>query len=219
MKTVHFIFLLVVFTGITSCKQDAANTAIVDDAPWNNIPIILNPPEYVCWCQDSENDLKKTKHIEDITYFLFYKPAEYVIAEEQKTKTISTKIYSKKIAELEGLDYYDFKIQLTSDEGELLKHQLGTTAEYEQRLNYFAFDMQRDIKIIEGIDTLDCALFHFERAYDVAPYAVFVLGFPKSGKDITDRTIFYQDNVFHKGIIKFTYTKEELTRIPKLKTI
>ncbi|MFI5140711.1 MAG: hypothetical protein ACHQII_00015 [Bacteroidia bacterium] len=179
----------------------------------------LNPTAYVQWCEDPAHGLQKNKEIEDLTYSLFYKPAEFIVTQEEQTDHVSAQVLKKKMDELDGLDYYDFKIQLTNDEGELLKHKLSSVSEYQDRLNYFSFNMQQDIKMIEGIDTVSCALFHFERAYDVAPYAIFLLGFPKSGKDLTSKTFFYQDNVFHKGIIKFTFTKDELTSLPKLKTI
>ena len=73
--------------------------------------------------------------------------------------------------------------------------------------------------MLAGNDTLDCTLFHFERAYDIAPLATFLLGFPKVKSKNSQRTFFFQDKVFNKGIIKFTYTSEELSQIPKLKTI
>jgi hypothetical protein len=179
----------------------------------------LNPTAYVQWCEDPANGLQKNKQIEDLTYSLFYKPAEFIALQEEKTEHLSGQVLKKKMAELDGLDYYDFKIQLTKDEGELLKHKLSSPDEYQERLNYFSFNMQQDIKMIEGLDTVSCALFHFERAYDVAPYAIFLLGFPKGEKDFASKTFFYQDNVFHKGIIKFTFTKDELGSLPKLKTI
>jgi hypothetical protein len=178
----------------------------------------LQPAEYVKWCRDPENRLLKKKELEELTFSLQSKPAEYVVCMEQQKNQIPEATLQEGLKELEGLDYYDFKIEVTSGMGELLKHNVHSTEEYNNRVSYFAFDMQKDIKMIEGADTLDCALFHFERAYDVAPYAVFLLGFPK-GKSASEKVFFYQDKVFNKGIIKFTYSPDELTRIPKLKAI
>lgn len=177
----------------------------------------LAPVEYISWCRDKENHLNKTKEIGDITYQLLYKPAEYVACMEEESTSIQTDTLAKKVEELNGLEYYDFKIEITSGQGELLKYNVSSAEEYNQRVNYFAFQMQNDLKLVDGSDTLDCKLFHFERAYDVAPYAVFLLGFPKGKSANTEKMFFYQDKVFNKGIIKFTYNKNDLKNIPKLK--
>ncbi|MGZ4041849.1 MAG: hypothetical protein ACXVO9_01520 [Bacteroidia bacterium] len=179
----------------------------------------LDPAEFVKWCRDEENGLLKSKEIGDITFSLQFKPAEYVICMEQKTNMLSSKVLSEGLNELDGMDYYDFKIEITSGEGELLKHNSSSVAGYNERVNYFAFEMQKDLKLINGTDTLDCKLFHFERAYDVAPYTVFLMAFPKIRNENKEVVFLYEDKVFKKGIIKFTYSKEELTQIPKLKTI
>lgn len=217
-----FLHILSVFIllQVSGCSQlngtnGTSNTSVAS----MGIKEELNPTAYVQWCEDPANGLQKNKQIEDLTYSLFHKPVEFIALQEEKTEHMSAQVLKKKMAELDGLDYYDFKIQLTKDEGELLKHNLSSNGEYEERLNYFSFNMQQDIKMIEGLDTVDCALFHFERAYDVAPYAIFLVGFPKGDKDLISKTFFYQDNVFHKGIIKFTFTKDELSGLPKLKTI
>jgi hypothetical protein len=219
---IYNLLCLVAALLFLSCKGIGERGGIeqrISGSSYVNTKVILEPGRYVQWCQNTDNGLKKNKEIGDITYLLFYKPIEYVIAQELQSDSISQSIYRRKNSELEGLDYFDFKIQLTSSEGELLKYRVGSTVEYQERLNYFAFQMQKDLKMVEGMDTIDCELFHFERAYDVAPYAVFLLGFPKQNSDAKERTFFYQDNMFHKGIIKFTYTKEEMRDVPKLKTI
>ncbi|MHB8259768.1 MAG: hypothetical protein ACYDCN_00990 [Bacteroidia bacterium] len=78
--------------------------------------------------------------------------------------------------------------------------------------------MEKDIRMVDGMDTLKCVLFHFERAYDVIPYATFLLAFPKSKFPLAEKTFIYNDRVFNKGFIKITYTPEDLSQIPKLKT-
>jgi len=179
----------------------------------------LNPPEYVVWCQNKENRLKKQKEMQDIIFTLQYRPAEYVLCMEQKPQTISKNDLQKQLKELEGSEYFDFSIGLSSGQGELLKYNVSSTNEYTSRLNYFAFDMQRDLKLLDGDDTLSCTLFHFERAYDVAPYSVFLVAFPKTKNTTSTKTFLYPDKIFGKGMIKFTYTKEDLSQIPKLKVI
>jgi hypothetical protein len=214
MKSFLYISLSVVFLFI-SCQGNVSNTK----KEYKASTIALEKEDYITWCQNKENPLQKKKEIEDITFSLKYKPAEFVACMEQASGKADTNNLKVNVAELDGLDYYDFKIQITSGQGELLKYKVESSSDYINRVNYFAFDMEKDIKIVDGKDTLSCALFHFERAYDVIPYATFVLAFPKSKSPVSEKTFIYQDRVFNKGVIKFTYTLEDLSQIPKLKTI
>jgi hypothetical protein len=179
----------------------------------------LEPKEYVQWLQDVDNGIKKEKTIDDITFSIQYKPSEYIACIEEKKDQISDSILNEKNEELSDMEYYDLTISLTEGQGELLKHDLTSVAEYDARVQYFAFDMQQDIKLIEDGDTIPCSLYHFERTYDVAPYSKFLLGFVK-GKNAEpgERILTFYDKVFDKGLIKFTYTNEDLNNIPKLKT-
>ena len=119
------------------------------------------------------------------------------------------------------MQYYDLKIELKDGQGEFLKYKLASSNEdYEKRVKYCAFDMQKDIKLLAGNDSMPCTLFHFERAYDLAPYGIFLLGFPlsKIGSD-KEAAIVIQDKLFNKGILKFTFSESELKNLPKLKTL
>ena len=178
---------------------------------------VLAPEEFVDWCKDEENGLVKAKQLGEITYSLQYKPAEYVLCTEHGSNSLPADQVKLELSELDGLDYYDFKIQLTDGSGELLKYKTASYQEYDARVNYMSFAMQNDLKLIAGEDTLGCKLFHFERIYDVAPYATLLLAFPKARGN--ERTFMYQDKLFGKGIIKFTFTKEELSNVPQLQTL
>jgi len=179
----------------------------------------LTPKEYVQWLQDKDNGIKKEKNIDDITFSLQYKPAEYIVCMEEKKDQISDSLLKKQQEEFSDMEYYDLTIALSEGQGELLKHDLTSITQYDERVQYFAFDMQQDIKLIEDGDTIPCSLYHFERTYDVAPYSKFLLGFVK-GKNAEpkERILTFYDKVFNKGLIKFTYTDEDFNNIPKLKT-
>lgn len=179
----------------------------------------LPPKAYVKWLQDVDNGIKKEKTIDDITFSLQYKPSEYVICMEEKKDQISDSLLKLKQAELSDMEYYDLTISLAEGQGELLKHNLTTVSEYDERIKYFAFDMQQDIKLIEDGDTIPCSLYHFERTYDLAPYSKFLLGFMKGkNSEPKKRTLTFYDKIFNKGFIKFNYTDEDFNNIPKLKT-
>lgn len=177
--------------------------------------------EYMQWVQNKKNGLKKEKLIDDISFSIQYKPLQYIVCIEEKQKEIHENVLKSKIEELNDMEYYDLKIMLKSAQGELLKHQISSATEYDQRVKHYAFEMQNEIKLVEDNDTIPCSLFHFERAYDAAPYCKFLLGFSKNKEQnsINEKTLIFQDKIFHKGIIKFTFNRKELNNIPKLKTV
>ena len=133
-----------------------------------------------------------------------------------KKDTIKTVELKNKIEEYKGLQYFTFRIS-TESRTELLKKNLTETNDYYGRIQYFSFDMQKDLKLIDGKDTLDCVLFHFERVYGIAPYATFVLGFPNS-KQINDKTLFYDEKVFGAGRIYLTIRSKNIKRLPEVIT-
>jgi hypothetical protein len=123
----------------------------------------------------------------------------------------------KKIKEYEGMDYFSFRIKSNGEQEELLRKGIRDESEYYSRLEYFSFRMQQDFKLISGTDTADCALFHYERVYGLAPHASFVLGFPKSADTkIRTKQILFEDKTFNMGNIYITISKEKLNDIPKL---
>lgn len=185
-----------------------------EDAP------VMEVKEYLAWVQDSENGFKKEKTIDNLTFSVQYKPYEYIICMEEKKEELPDTLMKSKIDQINDMQYYNLKIELNEGSGELLKYQLTSQQQYQQRVNYFSFNMQNDIQLVEGKDTLPCVLYHFERAYDIAPSSMFLLGFPLSkSKSQQEKTILVYDKTFHKGLLKFTFKKNELRNLPKLKTI
>jgi hypothetical protein len=208
-------------TAICSCNM---NPDLLNDSPTgfgkDTKKMLLEPAQYVRWIQKEGNGLLKEKKIDDITFSAQYKPYPYIACMEERKNKIADAVVKKKISELDGMQYFDLKIALTTAEGELLKYKLGSSSEYDQRVKYFAFAMQNDIKMVEGGDTMPCSLFHFERTYDVAPYSKFLLGFmPDKEKSLEEKTLLFYDRTFGKGMIKFTFKNKQIENIPKLKTV
>ena len=198
-------------TGSSSTEMSGKSVSVVDP---------LLPREYVGWVRNPSNGLLRDKTIDDITFSAQYKPYEYIACIEEKTEQISDSLTKRKIAELDGMEYIDLKIALKDGQQELLKYNLLSKADYETRVKYFSFGMQNDISLVENGDTIPCSLFHFERAYDVTPYCTFLLGFVKKAKkNISDETLIFPDRTFHKGIVKLTFSKNDLDHIPKLRTL
>lgn len=185
----------------------------------------LEPAAYVNWVESDDNGLKVSKAIGDFTFTALYKPLEYLALSELRD-SITKKAVEDKVSEYEGMQYFTFRISAKDQQKELLKVNIKSDNEYYNRIEYFSFKMQNDLKLIDGKDTLNCILFHFERVYGLAPFATFVVGFPLTKeeeknmkkKTYNDKTFFYDDRVFGTGHIYMTIKEKNLNQIPELIT-
>lgn len=216
LKASIAVLAIIGFTLAGCDRSSATDGDSITGIAGSNSPA-LRPAEFMAWCKNPESGLAKSKEIGDITFSLQYKPLPYIVCTEQKTENITDDVLKTQTQELDALEYFDFKISLTESMGELIKYNLSSAEEYNARVNYLAFGIQDDLKLLSGKDTLTCELLHFERAYDVAPYATLLCAFPKSSNK--EKTFLYEDRLFGKGIIKFTFRQEEINNIPQLKTL
>jgi len=228
-NTLYVLILFLFWFAFNSCNENKsmlnsdgqaiAESDILNSKNSTTTKIELSPSDYVQWVKNSENGFFKEKTIDDISFTALYKPYEYIVCIEERAEEIQDSVAKKKLSEMEGMQYFDLKFLLNESQGELLKYKLNSAQEYENRVKYFSFNMQNDIKLVEGQDTIPCSLFHFERAYDVAPFATFLLGFNASKNNSKDKTLIVYDRTFNKGTIKFTFKQNDLQNLPKLKTI
>ncbi len=223
LRIIIIYLLLIALIATTSCNKGNKNwLSRVFGGKHDNTSLILTPEAYSSWMNDEKDQLQRKKEIEDIVFEIRYKPIEYIILNETGKQELADSVYQKMKSELDGMYYFDFRISLKEGSGELIKYKIASSDEYQHRVTYFAFDMQKDITLHTKNKIIPCGLFHFERAYDVTPYSIFLLGFSRKDMNESDDeevTFEYHDNVFKKGIIKFTYTIGDLKNLPKLKTI
>lgn len=184
-------------------------------------PSALPPVDYVRWVKDPANGLVQSKQIEQYAFIAQYKPLDFVVAQEERQVSLSQETVEARRAELgDTYLYYNFRIKNT--EGQLSPLGSGVESDqvYQSRLGYFTFDMQQDIYLLHGQDTLPCTLFQFVRSYDVAPYVEFALGFEKPAavpltKDIT---FVFEDRVLGIGTTRLLFDQAIFQNIPLLKT-
>lgn len=174
----------------------------------------LSVKDYLAWVNNPENGLKVSKEIKDYKIELFYKPAEYIAINEQKTTEIDTTLFFQRIKEIKDFQYYTLKIESLKGT-EMMRTNISSEHEYSQRLQYFSDLVQYDLSLEENNDTLSCQLFHFERNYGVAPYNNIVLGFPKPTQE-NAKTLVFNDQMLGIGKIKLKIEKENIDNIPNI---
>jgi hypothetical protein len=197
--------------------DDNSDAVKIDRTPVSNEK--FSPLEYVNWVGDITHGLKRVRAFSNYIYTAQFKPWEYIVCEEQRKEAIPDSVVKKRLKDLNGMQYVDLKIELKEGEGELLKYGLTNPKEYDERIDYFSFGMQKDIKLVEAGDTLSCLLFHFERVYNIAPSATFLLAFPLGKVPKGDKTLVFIDHGFNQGIIKFFFDGRDIKNVPQLETL
>lgn len=213
-KSVLYIAALAaLFMG--SCKQDATTDAAQDHTVLAHVNETLPAAEFEAWVANPANDLLKSKAINDLDFKLCYMPKEKLAINELKGEAYTEAQFRDACAHYKGMSYFDLRIGLIKGSGELLKYELASPQQYNDRIDYMSFRMQKNIFLVQGKDTLYPGLYHFERIFEVAPFATVMLAFDNQKFDPKEQfTIVYDDQLFHKGYIKYNYGTNQLIDLP-----
>lgn len=197
------IFVKIVIVGfvLSGCKDN------------NN----LEAKDFVVYVENVNNGLRISKEIGDQKIEVQYKPLEYMSAKECiKTRSTVNKAdledYRKKHA---ALQYFTLRYSM-KNKTSVLKYGLSNENEYFERQNYFSFGLENDIKLIEGKDTLSCALFVFERNYNLSPDVTFEIAFEKRSDLVSDKIVMINDKSLNIGNVNIKIAKSDLENMPKL---
>lgn len=219
MNKLFFILIIgIVFIGCNDSEQsyseesDTQNHAVLE-----NKSISLPLGDFVIWVNNKENKLLKVKEISDINYQMSFTTKECLAYQELKDEEYTKEKFAETTKHYEGMTYFNFKIEVEEGAGELLKYKLASPQQYNSRITYMSFEMQKDICLVQGKDTLYPGLYHFERIFSIAPYATVLMAFDNK-KFNTDEefTIVYNDRLFNKGLIKYNYSSKQLIDLPNI---
>ncbi|MBI3518109.1 MAG: hypothetical protein HY062_01960 [Bacteroidetes bacterium] len=215
-------FFTIVITAVVSCHGKEIKEQLNEQSEEtvelkNYTEEKVTVQEFVTWCADKNNKLNKSKDIADIRFDLSYRPAPCMAYLELRTETYDFPKFQEACNHYYDMSYFNFRLEVIDGTGELLKYKLQSPAQYEERVKYTSFEMQKDIYLVQGNDTLLPGLFHFERIFEVAPYSTVMLAFDnkKFNKD-SEFTIIYNDKLFEKGFVKFNYKNKQLINLPNI---
>lgn len=198
-KPSSFILLIVLFL-VYGCKKN-----------------FLPPKEYYNYVINEKNGLKKIKKVDEFIFDLQFEPLDFKIVKQLKKEQINISEYNKLLKEMEGMQYYILKIKVANATESILKYQLQSEEDYQNRLAYFSFNFQSALYLEEDKRQIPCSLFHFERMYDLTPERVFVLGFEQSTKSLySDKTFVIDSDFFSAGKIKIKIKGNDIKATPKL---
>lgn len=177
----------------------------------------LSGKDYVNYIENEKNGLKHSKQINELSYQLQYCPAEYLLIKEYKTFDVSQKLLDAKINTKDSMLNFQLRIQNTAGNGDVLNTGSPSKEDYYNRIEFLSYGFEESIALINSKDTIYPAIYHFERTYGVAPYADILFAFNASKFMTEDVSVIINDRVFNNGLLKFTLTNTDRTKLPKLK--
>lgn len=204
----NWIYILpLVFFG---CNSDKVTDTQSPDAIQNEI---MSPSALVRWTEQSNYQVK-TQQIGNLTYSLTHVSPEYLAIHDLGLNATKKMIDSVK-SEYSAMEYFKLNIEASDFSEELLKYNLESAAQYDERVRYCSFAIANDLSMSVGTESVKCGLNHFERSFNAAPFLTVMLAFPKTNTN-KEVTVTFDDHLFNKGLIRFTWTAEEFAAFPKL---
>jgi hypothetical protein len=224
-------WILYSFTGIVlllSCSAPTASTSREDVVNDSNDaitifaqtpPAPLSPTEYIQWVNDPENNLVVRKELNGIWYELKYTPIDLLALRQlQNERRLTPEAFTAAKALLENAQYYTLSIGTTSGI-DILKAGTRTDEDRTQRLEYFSSKMQKDILLVEGIDTMRCSMYQFENLNGLVTHSNFMLAFPERQsrkRSFPDKTFLLFDILFANGLVSMEINGADIRNIPNL---
>ena len=175
----------------------------------------LSPVEYVQWIENKENGLKVSWKDEAYLYELQYQPTEYLVVRQTKSRQITSSALKEGVQKRGELLYFTFKMWNEKGRGILSDKNL----EIENKNSYLLSGLQNDIMLLAGKDTVRCVMLHFESANNLIPYDQCVLAFEPVANDKEDIVFLFRTDKYKEGWVRMTVKRENIRKIPKLKTI
>jgi hypothetical protein len=175
----------------------------------------VGPQEYVYYVQDEKNGLLVQGNYSGVRYSLQYQPTDYLVFAEERNFNIPTDEFNQQYNRFKGLEHYNFHIY-RKDIDSLISKASGDVK--KNKVNYLDFGIRKDIKLVEGNDTLPCSICESESDGGIYPYYSFVIGFPHKEYQ-GDRQFLFDGKIIGTGAVKLLVTRASIQNIPDLKTM
>ena len=164
----------------------------------------LSDINYVQYVNNPNNGLFDYDQEGKYKISLQYLPWQYVALQN----------YSKNL-EYSQNEYYLLKIE-RKDGSQFPDKNMLNDNEYRLMMEYFAFDFNESIFLIEEKDTLRVNSFHFENNYGMTPYLSFLFSFPSSNKN-RDKYVYLDSDFLSINETLLFIDRQSIIKIPELK--
>ncbi len=175
----------------------------------SNVPDELTLNEYIEYINNPENGLILSQEIDDMRFTCSFQPPVLINALMKKRGLQRVGVSSD----------LSFKVKIEMmDNSDVIKKDVSQSGQYFYRLQYFNTDMSKDFKILSKNDSLSCKLLNYEYFEGITPYLIVNISMPKpNDKNNESIILFYNDKLWDKGLMKFTFNQEILSTLPRIK--
>ena len=165
---------------------------------------------YVSWLSKEENGFNKRRVLGQFSFEALIEPPAYAVLLNHRGERITNDAINNEVKEQSEIFQMQFSIGADTLSKELLKYAVGDEEEYQRRVSYYSFGMDKDIYLVVGSDTIPCATYQWERGFDASKKLVFQLVFSKKQwkQNVNSFQLVFYDRVFNNGIIKFFFGQE-----------
>ncbi len=198
------ILLVLMIAALASCKTKHILTTTK-----------LPPIRYVEWIENEANGLRIKQQDFPYSYELQYQPLEYLAVRQARKLEITVSEIKEEEQKRGDLLYFTFKMRNTQGRGILSDKEL----QIENKDSYLLSGLQKDLMLVTGQDTSNCVMLHFESANNLIPYDQCVVAFEALANDKEDIVFLFRTDKYRKGWVKMIIKREDIKKIPPLKTI
>lgn len=177
-------------------------------------PEYLEPSQFSKWVHDPANGLIKSKIIDGMEYRCSFIPLEYSLIHYPN-------LMNSIDAKSENMNTLNFILEIIPEDNSIavLNPDLIGQQEYLNRLEYLNSKAQSDFSVEIDNKSIDCIGLQYENPFSLNRNLRINLEFNYSKMiGLHPITFIYTDNLLDAGILKFTFNKEDLNSIPKVKT-
>lgn len=170
---------------------------------------------FMSWYFTNANELKDSKSDEHFNYRLKYLPNQLLLAKKFKdVEKIDKKDLKREISLAKGIMRFSLKVYV-NENVDLLKAVSENIQDYNSRIIYLSYQMQKDIRFYNGSDTLTPIECSFERTYGIGSECRFSLSF-KIDQLKNNVYIEYDDVVFSGKTHLFEINKDIINNAPDI---
>jgi hypothetical protein len=202
-SSVLIVFLSMGWMSISSCSKKQAS-----------------PQEYMNYINSKENGLLKSIDIGDYLIEVQYRPVEYTALQEIGVDQATKETLNELVQQHKGEHCVLFRIGSKDKKTDALAIGITDQQQYNDRISYLISQINKDIYLVDGKDTIPCSMHHFERSYHLTHYHTILFTFDKpegrSKEEEGDKTIVYNDNLLGIGKMNIRIDEKDIQHIPTI---
>lgn len=175
--------------------------------------------EYLNYINNPENELISTQEIAQLKIQVQYRPIDYQVLNELDLDLINADTFKTQISLNQGTQFFLLRIGTKDNNSDPLRINLQNEDQYQQRISYLISSVKDDVKLIDGKDTLNCKMHHYERSYHLSNFHNILLLFDnpvEQNVEIKDKTIIFNERMLETGILKFKISHNAIQSIPAI---